>query len=249
MNKISAMVFAAGLGTRLYPLTANKPKALVEYQNKPLIDHVLHKIIKAGIQHIVVNVHHFPDLIINYLKEHPYEAEIEISDERDYLRDTGGGLKFATRFFQKSEHILLHNVDILSDIDLNILINKHIESNALATLAVRKRTTSRYFLFDKEMQLCGWRNCKTGEEILSRDAETCQELAFSGIHIVRRELLDLIPTAEKQSITPVYIDLSRNHNLKGFLHNEGHWKDMGKIEDFNNTCVTTPPFGHTLGIA
>lgn len=231
---ISAMVFAAGLGTRLYPLTADKPKALVEYQGYPLIDYVLQKIINSGIDHIVVNVHHFPDLIIQYLKDHPYNAEIEISDERDYLRDTGGGLKFAAKYFKDSEHILLHNVDILSDLDLNQLIDKHIEDKCLATLAVRQRETSRYFLFDEAMNLCGWRNNKSGEEIRSKAAYTYVPYAFSGIHIVRRELTDLIPSAEKQSITPIYLELAKKHSIKGFLHNEGHWKDMGKIEDFNS---------------
>lgn len=231
---ISAMVFAAGLGTRLYPLTADKPKALVEYQGYPLIDYVLKKIINSGIDHIVVNVHHFPDLIIQYLKDHPYNAEIEISDERDYLRDTGGGLKFAAKYFKDSEHILLHNVDILSDLDLNQLIDKHIEDKCLATLAVRQRETSRYFLFDEAMNLCGWRNNKSGEEIRSKAADTYVPYAFSGIHIVCRELTDLIPSAEKQSITPIYLELAKEHSIKGFLHNEGHWKDMGKIEDFNS---------------
>ena len=234
MKNISAMIFAAGLGTRLYPLTADKPKALVEYQGKTLLEHVLSKIIDTGIRHIVVNVHHFPDLIIQYLNKHPHNAEIVISDERDYLRDTGGGLKFAANLLANSENILLHNVDILSDLDLGQLIDYHENQGALATLAVRQRKTSRYFLFDEEMKLCGWRNSKTGEEILSRETSSYQELAFSGIHVVRRELIDLIPSAEKQSITPIYVELSKTQLLKGFLHNEGHWKDMGKIEDFNS---------------
>ncbi len=234
MKNISAMIFAAGLGTRLYPLTADKPKALVEYLGEPLLEHVLRKIITAGIQHIVVNVHHFPDLIIQYLKEHPHDAEIQISDERDYLRDTGGGLKFAEPLLADSENILLHNVDILSDIDLGQLIAYHENHGALASLAVRRRKTSRYFLFDEEMRLCGWRNSKTGEEIISLQTATYQELAFSGIHVVHRELIKQIPSAEKQSITPIYIDLAKTNLLKGFLHNEGHWKDMGKFEDFNS---------------
>lgn len=230
---ISAMIFAAGLGTRLYPLTADKPKALVEYQGEPLLEHVLHKIIASGIRHIVVNVHHFPDLIIQYLKDHPHEAEIQISDERDYLRDTGGGLKFAAPLLADSENILLHNVDILSDIDLRQLIDYHIHQDALVTLGVRQRETSRYFLFDEDMQLCGWRNSKTGEEIHARACDNCVPLAFSGIHVVRRDLLDLIPSAEKQSITPIYVELAKTHLIKGFLHNDGNWRDMGKIEDFD----------------
>lgn len=234
MKNISAMIFAAGLGTRLYPLTADKPKALVEYKGMPLLEHVLRKIIAAGIQHIVVNVHHFPDLIIQYLKEHPHDAEIQISDERDYLRDTGGGLKFAAPLLADSENILLHNVDILSDIDLGRLMAYHESHEALATLAVRQRRTSRYFLFDEEMRLCGWRNNKTGEEFISQQSAAFQELAFSGIHVVHHELLDLIPSAEKQSITPIYVELSKTQRLKGFLHNEGSWKDMGKFEDFKS---------------
>lgn len=234
MKNISAMIFAAGLGTRLYPLTADKPKALVEYQGMPLLEHVLRKIIAAGIQHIVVNVHHFPDLIIQYMVDHPHDAEIQISDERDYLRDTGGGLKFAAPLLADSENILLHNVDILSDIDLGQLMAYHESNEALATLAVRQRKTSRYLLFDEEMRLCGWRNSKTGEEIISQQSAVYQELAFSGIHVVRRELLDLIPSAEKQSITPIYVELSKTQRLKGFLHNEGSWKDMGKFEDFDS---------------
>lgn len=234
MKSISAMIFAAGLGTRLYPLTADKPKALVEFQGRPLLDHVLCKILDAGIRHIVVNVHHFPDLIIDYLSKHPYDAEIEISDERDYLRDTGGGLKFAAPLLANSENILLHNVDILSDIDLQQLIDYHVHQKAMATLAVRQRETSRYFLFDEEMRLCGWRNSKTGEEIYAHACDTCVPLAFSGIHVVRRELIDLIPSAEKQSITPIYVELAKTHLLKGFLHNEGSWRDMGKFEDFDS---------------
>lgn len=234
MRKTSAMVFAAGLGTRLYPLTANKPKALVEYQGKPLIEHVLQRIINCGIAHIVVNVHHFPDLIIQYLNEHPYDAEIEISDERDYLRDTGGGLKFAAQYFQNSENILLHNVDIISDIDLNLLIDHHVQNKSLATLAIRQRNSSRYLLFDEQMTLYGWRNSKTGEEIRSKKAGAYTPYAFSGIHVIQREFIDLIPSVEKQSITPIYVDLARTHPIKGFLHNEGHWRDMGKIEDFDS---------------
>lgn len=228
------MVFAAGLGTRLYPLTADRPKALVEYQGRPLIDYVLTKIIDSGIQHIVVNIHHFPDLMVEYLNTHPYHADIEISDERDYLRDTGGGLKYAARHFQNSDHILLHNVDILSDIDLKQLIDMHIKVGNLATLAVRERHTSRYLLFDDELTLCGWRNNQSGEEIHARESNNYHSFAFSGIHVVRRELIELIPSDEKKSITPIYVDLAKDHCIKGFPHNEGSWRDMGKIEDFNS---------------
>lgn len=233
MERVSAMIFAAGLGTRLYPLTADKPKALVEYQGRPLLDYVIQKVMAAGIRHIVVNVHHFPDLIINYIEQQHYDARIDISDERDFLRDTGGGLKFAEHLLRDSDHILLHNVDILSDLDLRALMQAHLASDALATLAVRQRETSRYFLFDDEMTLRGWRNMKTGEEICACPTVDLRSYAFSGIHIIKRELIEFIPSADKQSITPVYVELAQTYRLKGFLHNEGRWKDMGKIEDFS----------------
>ncbi len=232
MSNISAMVFAAGLGTRLYPLTADRPKALVEYQGRTLLDHVLTKIIDEGIQHIVVNIHHFPDMMVQYLKDHPYNADIEISDERDHLRDTGGGLKYAASHFQHSDHILLHNVDILSDLDLNLLIKQQLQNDSLATLAVRERSTSRYLLFDDKMSLCGWRNTKSGEETHSKESNSYRPFAFSGIHIVSHELINLIPSDEKKSITPIYLELAKNHLIKGFPHNEGSWRDMGKFEDF-----------------
>lgn len=231
-ERVSAMIFAAGLGTRLYPLTADKPKALVEYRGRPLLDYVIEKVMAAGIRHIVVNVHHFPDLIINYIEQRHYDAQIDISDERDLLRDTGGGLKFAEHLFRDSDHILLHNVDILSDLDLRVLMRTHLVSDALATLAVRQRETSRYFLFDDEMNLRGWRNMKTGEEICACPSADLRPYAFSGIHIIKRELIEFIRSTDKQSITPIYVELAQAHSLKGFLHNEGRWKDMGKIEDF-----------------
>lgn len=234
-NNISALIFAAGLGTRLYPLTADRPKALVEFQGKTLLEHVISKIVAADIHHIVINVHHFADLMVDFIAKHSFDADIEISDERDYLRDTGGGLKFAAPFFSKSEYILMHNVDILSELDLQALIDYHIDQKALATLAVRQRQTSRYFLFDEQMTLCGWQNTKSGEEIIAKPHENRQALAFSGIHIINKEFIDLIPSAEKQSITPIYVDAARQHLIKGFLHNEGKWKDMGKIEDFGET--------------
>ena len=178
MKTISAMIFAAGLGTRLYPLTADKPKALVEFQGKPLLDHVLRKIIEADIRHIVVNVHHFPDLIINYLKERHYEAEIVVSDEREYLRDTGGGLKYAAPLLADSENILLHNVDILSDLDLKHLIAYHENHDALATLAVRQRNSSRYFLFDEAMKFMGV--ILLGAPIMSASMVINNQMRFQG---------------------------------------------------------------------
>lgn len=239
MKAISAMIFAAGLGTRLFPLTADKPKALVEIKGKTLLERAIRKLESAGIEHIVINIHHFGEKIIEFLAQHKFSAKIEISDERKLLLDTAGGLKFAEPLLQNSEHILLYNVDIISDIDLESMYNFHLRSGAAATLAVRNRATSRHLLFDEQMLLCGWRNHKSGEEIWARPNANVRELAFSGIHIIRRELLAKIPEGIKLSITPFYLSCAKDYHIKGFLHDENFWMDCGKIEDIQTIESST----------
>lgn len=231
-SKVAAMIFAAGLGTRLYPLTKDKPKALVEINGQPLLQTVIERIIAAGITDIVVNVHHFSQLVKDYLASHSFEADIRISDETDFLLDTGGGLKFAEQLLNPADHILLHNVDILSDIDLNRLIINHIENEALATLAVKERPTSRYLIFDKKtMQLCGWENVKTGETLESRCTDNPVKLAFSGIHVVSKAIFPMIPAGKKISMTPLYVEMAKTQNIRGYLHQQDQWMDVGKYED------------------
>lgn len=231
-SKVAAMIFAAGLGTRLYPLTKDKPKALVEINGQPLLQTVIERIIAAGITDIVVNVHHFSQLVKDYLASHSFEADIRISDETDFLLDTGGGLKFAEQLLNPADHILLHNVDILSDIDLNRLIINHIENEALATLAVKERPTSRYLIFDKKtMQLCGWENVKTGETLESRCTDNPVKLAFSGIHVVSKAIFPMIPSGKKISMTPLYVEMAKTQNIRGYLHQQDQWMDVGKYED------------------
>lgn len=231
-SKVAAMIFAAGLGTRLYPLTKDKPKALVEINGQPLLQTVIERIIAAGITDIVVNVHHFSQLVKDYLASHSFEADIRISDETDFLLDTGGGLKFAEQLLNPADHILLHNVDILSDIDLNRLIINHIENEALATLAVKERPTSRYLIFDKKtMQLCGWENVKTGETLESRCTDNPVKLAFSGIHVVSKAIFPMIPSGKKISMTPLYVEMAKTQNVRGYLHQQDQWMDVGKYED------------------
>ena len=226
------MVFAAGLGTRLYPLTKDRPKALVEIHGKTLLEQVIHRIIDSGIRHIVVNVHHFSDLMKEFLASHPFDADIRISDETDFLLDTGGGLKFAEPLFDNAGHILLHNVDILSDINLNKLIERHLTTDAMATLAVRERVTSRYLIFERTtMRLCGWENVKTGEKRIVTPYTDGIALGFSGIHVVRRDILEHIPSGEKLSMTPLYLDLAAQYPIYGYLHQEDQWMDVGKYED------------------
>lgn len=231
-SKVAAMIFAAGLGTRLYPLTKDKPKALVEINGQPLLQTVIERIIAAGITDIVVNVHHFSQLVKDYLASHSFEANIRISDETDFLLDTGGGLKFAEQLLNPADHILLHNVDILSDIDLNRLIINHIENEALATLAVKERPTSRYLIFDKKtMQLSGWENVKTGEILESRCTDNPVKLAFSGIHVVSKAIFPMIPSGKKISMTPLYVEMAKTQNIRGYLHQQDQWMDVGKYED------------------
>jgi len=161
---MKAMVFAAGLGTRLYPLTKEVPKALVEVGGRPMLRLVLEKLVAAGIREIVINVHHFPEMIRSYLHDHPLPGvTLHISDESGELLDTGGGLMKAAPWLMGGEPVLVHNVDVISDLDIGALLAFHREKGGVATLAVRERETRRYLLFDREMRLTGWMDRQTGE--------------------------------------------------------------------------------------
>jgi len=180
---MKAMIFAAGLGTRLKPITDTLPKALVPVGGEPLLSHVIRKLVSAGYDHLVVNVHHFPDQIIGYLQQHDFGVPIDISDERDGLLETGGGVAHA-RPFLEGEPFLVHNVDILSNLDLAWFRTQH-RPDALATLLVSERETSRYLLFWEDGRLAGWTNVTTGEvrsPYPDLDPSACRRLAFSGIH-------------------------------------------------------------------
>ena len=233
--KVTGFVFAAGLGTRLYPLTATRPKALVRYNGKTLLDNALEKIWACGVTDIVVNIHHFPDMMLEAIRRHPYAGHIRISDERAYLRDTAGGLKFAEPFWQDSDLVLLYNVDILSDIDLSGMIDYHVSHHADATLAVRNRQTQRYFLFDREeCRLCGWENVKTGERTDARPSENPIRLAFSGIHVMSADFARTIPSVEKSSVTQFYLSEAGQRRVLGYVHDNDAWQDVGKFKDFHN---------------
>src|ERR1035437_3232811 len=185
---MNAMIFAAGLGTRLRPLTNDKPKALVELNEQTLLQITIEKLQKAGFNHIVVNVHHFSQLVIDYLKANQnFGADILISDESDALLDTCGGLKKASPLFLDKEPILIHNVDIVSSINLLELYKTHCNNNVLATLAIRNRPSSRVLLFDENNLLRGWKNISTGTlklPLTTSNPDNLQPYAFSGIHIV-----------------------------------------------------------------
>jgi len=236
--RVTALIFAAGLGTRLYPLTASRPKAMVRYQDKPLIQWALEKVAAAGVRDVIVNVHHFADQIIDFVKEYPFDGRIRISDERAYLRDTAGGLKFAEPLYNDSDLLLLYNVDILSSIDLGKMLTHHVATNADVTLAVRQRQTARYLVFESEgLRLCGWKNVKTGEEKMPVEPVHPVELAFSGIHVLNRSFVDQIQSVEKHSLTPLYLQFADKSRILGYQHQEDDWMDVGKYEEFRNVLT------------
>jgi NDP-sugar pyrophosphorylase family protein len=230
---MKAMVFAAGLGTRLNEETREKPKALVKIGGKPLLQHAIEKLKIEGFSEIVVNVHHFSELVIEFINSYDFDISVLVSDETGKLLDTGGGLKKAAPFLAGDEPILIFNVDILSNLNLQKPIEVHLQSGALATLVVRKRQTQRYFKFDHEKRLVGWINKKTGEKIVSvpENFENTTEMAFSGIHVVSPEIFKLMPANDRFSITNFYLELAKNHLIKGYFDDSELWMDVGKPEE------------------
>lgn len=230
---MKALIFAAGLGTRLKPLTDTMPKALVPIDGKPLLEHVILKLKAAGFNQIIVNVHHFPDQIIEFLKsKNNFDLRIEISDERDKLLDTGGGVKKAKWFFDDGKPFLVHNVDILSNIDLQSLYQQHLETSPLATLVVSKRDTFRYFLFDEEARLKGWINEKTGEvrpENLA-NTELFNKLAFSGIQVLSPDVFKLMEHfPDHFSIVDFYLRNAAQQQIKAYVPHALKMIDVGKL--------------------
>ena len=186
------MIFAAGLGTRLKPLTDHMPKALVPVAGRPMLEHVILKLKAAGFNELVINIHHFGEQILDFLRANQnFGLTIHISDERDCLLDTGGGIRKAEPFFRGNEPFLVHNVDILSDTDLKALYEYHRQSGNDATLLASRRKTIRYLLFDDEKRLCGWINkdtLQTKPEGFAYNPEHHHEYAFSGIHVISPSL-------------------------------------------------------------
>lgn len=228
---MEAMILAAGLGTRLRPLTKDRPKALVEVNGITLLEYNLRRLIGFGFNKIVINIHHFPDMVIDFVRQRNFEAEILFSDEREQLLDTGGALKKAAELFSGKEPVLIHNVDILSTLDLGEIYHKHLGNKALATLLVSKRDTSRQLLFDKKQQLVGWHNSSNNETLWSdRPVEIFDSMAFSGIHIVNPELFDLLPPAAPYPIIPEYLKIGKYHKILAFKHLAEEWLDVGKPE-------------------
>jgi len=228
---MNAMIFAAGLGTRLKPLTNNLPKALAPFNGQPLLWHTIKSMEELGVKRVVVNVHHFAQQIKDYIASETWNTEVVISDESDLLLDTGGGLLNAQALFIPKEPILIRNVDIITSTDVARFIQMHRLNNCDATLMVKNRDTARYLVFDEDMNLCAWKNIKTQEEIVVKMGQSLQDLAFSGMHIVEQRLLQQMGEVRPFSIIKAYLDLAKSNVIKGYkVANSETWFDVGTID-------------------
>ncbi|MBQ9440390.1 MAG: NTP transferase domain-containing protein [Paludibacteraceae bacterium] len=257
---MQCMIFAAGMGTRLKPLTDTMPKALVPIGGEPLLKRLLNKLKKEGFERNVINVHHFGEQIIDYLRDNNnFGLDILVSDERERLLDTGGGLLKAKDLFLPNQPILIHNVDILSNLHLSDLMRAHSESRSVATLVVSQRQSSRYLFFDNVNHLCGWTNSKTGETILADhikvldavqadDIKVSQSqapaelpsnlrpLAFAGIHVISPHVFDVMTEMGFAGAFPImqfYLRAMNTHTIKGHVPHDFQVMDVGKIADIN----------------
>jgi NDP-sugar pyrophosphorylase family protein len=243
-SMVHGLIFAAGLGTRLKPLTDRMPKALVPLAGKPLLQWHVEKLRDAGITDIIVNVHHFPDMIIDTIRANQgWNCNIAVSDEREMLLDTGGGLKKMKNEKLKmiNEPILACNVDILSNIDLRALISAY-ERTGVSQLVVSKRETQRYLCFDEKDRLCGWTNIKTGEVRPNNGTwtkENTQLLAFSGMQILSPDVLAMLDTMkeDKFSLIDFYLSICEKAELKAFVPNDYRMMDVGKIDQIEEAEI------------
>ena len=232
---MKAMIFAAGLGTRLKPITDTLPKAMVPVCGKPLIEHVSRKLLSFGIEEVVVNVHHFADKIEEWIASQDY-MQMQVSDERKMLLETGGAVLHARRYLEGCGRFLVHNVDIISDLDVK-RFEQSVPEDAMAALLVSERETSRYLLFDPEtMLLVGWMNVKTGEvrsPYTDIRPDECRKLAFSGIHIISDKVFDVMEEYSDSPRFPIidfYLSICAEHKIYGVPAKELHMIDVGKLD-------------------
>ena len=239
----TAMILAAGLGTRLKALTQDKPKALVPLNGKPLLQHCIENLIANGFHRIVINVHHFGEQIIDFVEQNKFDADIQISDERDLLMDTGGGIVKATPLFKDSKAVLVHNVDIISDVNLAEMSQQFLNSGDNAWLLTQDRETNRKLLFDDENQLVGWMNkaeqrFKWVDESksalrpfdkLRAQGPSLKEMAFSGLHFFRSDLFAAFED-KPQSVIDLYLNLAKTNRIISKPIHPDYWFDLGKPE-------------------
>lgn len=225
-----AMIFAAGLGTRLAPLTSHCPKALVNFMGATMLENAARRLVDAGCDRLVVNIHHHASMMKEFIQSHSLGAEVIISDESEMLLDTGGGILKAREALASEPIFVMYNVDVACNLDIRQLCRAHSESGRIATLAVMRRDSTRKLAFDSQMNLCGWRNLTTGQ---AKNARTphgeVSEYAFSGISVASREIFGLITERGKFSITDMYLRLAASHSIGGMAH-DGLWADLGTPE-------------------
>ena len=236
---MKALIFAAGLGTRLRPLTDDRPKAMVEIAGKPMLQHVIERVAAAGFDDITINIHHYGQMIIDFLEcNDNFGLSIHISDERGLLLDTGGGILKARQWLDGDEPFLVHNTDIISTLDLKAFYDYHCQHDALATILVKERKTQRYFLFDENDRLRGWTNKATGEVKPDNgkiERMTLHEMAFGGLHVISPRIFPELERfhrkggEDKFSIVPFYINMCSHHLIQGYHPKEDYqWLDIGK---------------------
>lgn len=231
---MKAMILAAGLGTRLGEITKSRPKALVEVAGKPLIEHVILRLKSFGYDDLIINLHHFGEQIKSFVQaKNNFGVQISFSEEKSLL-DTGGGLKYAADFFDTQQPFLMHNVDILSDIDLTGMMTFHQKNQNLATVAVRHRDTQRYILFDNENLLSGWESLQTGEKIIARPGTTdTTRLSFMGIHIFSPRIFQKLQQKGAFSIIKSYLEMAAHgEKIMAYRGDAARWLDLGRIEIF-----------------
>lgn len=231
---MKAMVLAAGLGTRLRPLTDGKPKALVPFRGVPMVEGVIRRIAGAGIDQVIVNVHHFAGELTGFLSGLSIPGcRIRISDESGRLMDTGGAILKARDHFRGEKAFLVHNVDVYTNLDISSLIETHLKEGCLATMAVKKRSTSRSLLFDPGGLLAGWRHNETGEEriVAGRKGEF-QDYGNSCVQVIDSAFFDHFPETKPFSLVDMFLELAAVHKIRAYVHNEDYWFDLGRYENF-----------------
>ena len=228
---MKAMIFSAGLGTRFRPWTEKHPKALALVNGKSLLQRNVEYLQQYGITDLVVNVHHFAGQVIDEIEKNAgWGSNIRISDERNELLDTGGGLLHASRYINNGERFITCNVDILTDLDINALVSYHENKKALISFGTMDRKTSRYLLFDQNNRMCGWRNTGTGDEKIVRGRDVLHQKAYSCVVVFEPEIFKLIKFGGKFSLIDVYLSLANEEPIYGFDHTGDRWVDVGKPE-------------------
>ncbi len=226
---MKAMILAAGFGSRLRPLTHNLPKALIHVNGRPLIQHVIERMRRQGIKDIIINVHHHAEMIVDFLQKQKYsDLRIEISYENEIL-ETGGGIKKTGWFFDDGKPFLVHNVDVLTSLDFQDMMRWHVAHHAIATLAVRKRISSRQLLFNRRLELAGWQSNERTEMVDKSDINKLEPLSFMGIHIISPDIFGLFPEEDFFSIIKAYMDIiKKGKKIIAYRGDRFFWFDIGK---------------------